>query len=229
MKAVETEKKGYNYIYWLGVLLWPLLIPLDWAIYPGQKKAILCLRIGIIIYFLAARYISLKLSILYSRLLMQFTLVLSGIIISLMCVITGEGFASPYYAGLLIIVVATAVLVDIRPKYYAMTIALIVADHFLLMSFCPWDLKGFLINVFFLVTISCLGILTQYKVYTLIREVKTLTGFIPICAKCKKIRDDKGFWDQLERYLSKHADVVFTHGLCPDCVKEYEKEMEDLK
>ena len=48
-------------------------------------------------------------------------------------------------------------------------------------------------------------------------EIKTLKGLIPICASCKKIRNDEGFWDQLESYLSKNTDAVFTHGLCPEC------------
>ncbi len=48
-------------------------------------------------------------------------------------------------------------------------------------------------------------------------EIKTLRGLIPICAWCKRIRDDEGYWDQLEVYLSKHSEAVFSHGLCPDC------------
>jgi len=52
-------------------------------------------------------------------------------------------------------------------------------------------------------------------------EIKTLKGFIPICSGCKKIRDDKGFWNQIESYIQKHADVKFSHGLCPDCIKKY--------
>ena len=48
-------------------------------------------------------------------------------------------------------------------------------------------------------------------------EIKTLRGLIPICAWCKRIRNDRGYWDQLEVYLSKHSEAVFSHGLCPDC------------
>jgi response regulator RpfG family c-di-GMP phosphodiesterase len=59
-------------------------------------------------------------------------------------------------------------------------------------------------------------------------EIKTLKGFIPICASCKKIRDDEGYWDQLEAYISKHTDAVFTHGLCPECVEKYKVEMKKL-
>jgi DNA-binding response OmpR family regulator len=52
-------------------------------------------------------------------------------------------------------------------------------------------------------------------------EVKTLKGFIPICASCKKIRDDKGYWSQLEAYISEHTGAEFSHSLCPDCEKEF--------
>jgi PAS domain S-box-containing protein len=51
-------------------------------------------------------------------------------------------------------------------------------------------------------------------------KVKTLSGFIPICASCKKIRDDKGYWNQLEAYLSAHSEVEFSHSLCPECARK---------
>lgn len=51
-------------------------------------------------------------------------------------------------------------------------------------------------------------------------NVKTLRGLIPICASCKKIRDDKGYWTHLETYLTKHSDASFSHGLCLDCVRK---------
>jgi sensor domain CHASE-containing protein len=51
-------------------------------------------------------------------------------------------------------------------------------------------------------------------------QVKTLSGFLPICASCKKIRDDSGYWKQIEAYLSAHADVTFSHGICPECAKK---------
>ncbi len=49
------------------------------------------------------------------------------------------------------------------------------------------------------------------------KEIKILSGLIPICAKCKKIRDDQGYWNQIESYISKHSSVVFSHALCPEC------------
>ncbi|HEO70249.1 MAG TPA: PAS domain S-box protein [Candidatus Hydrogenedentes bacterium] len=55
-------------------------------------------------------------------------------------------------------------------------------------------------------------------------QIKTLRGLLPICACCKKVRDDNGYWNQIEHYLSQHSDVYFTHGFCPDCLKELYKE-----
>ncbi len=51
-------------------------------------------------------------------------------------------------------------------------------------------------------------------------EVKTLQGFLPICARCKGIRDDQGYWNKIESYISAHTDVKFSHGICEDCSKE---------
>ena len=53
-----------------------------------------------------------------------------------------------------------------------------------------------------------------------LEQVKLLSGFIPICASCKQIRDDQGFWTQVESYISQHSEAKFSHGLCPDCVRK---------
>lgn len=59
-------------------------------------------------------------------------------------------------------------------------------------------------------------------------QVKTLSGFLPICAACKKIRDDKGYWNQIEAYLSTRSDVQFSHSICPDCAKNLYGDFLDL-
>jgi hypothetical protein len=48
-------------------------------------------------------------------------------------------------------------------------------------------------------------------------NIKTLRGLVPICAACKKIRDDNGFWNQVESYVSAHSEAKFSHGICPEC------------
>ena len=51
-------------------------------------------------------------------------------------------------------------------------------------------------------------------------EVKKLRGFLPICSSCKKIRDDKGYWNQIESYIRDHSEAEFTHSICPECAKK---------
>ena len=52
-----------------------------------------------------------------------------------------------------------------------------------------------------------------------------LSGLLPICAGCKKIGDDKGYWTQIESYITRHAAVEFSHGLCPDCARKYYQDL----
>jgi hypothetical protein len=52
-------------------------------------------------------------------------------------------------------------------------------------------------------------------------SVKSLSGLLPICAACKKIRDDQGYWSQVECYVEEHSEATFTHGMCPECVKKW--------
>jgi PAS domain S-box-containing protein len=58
-------------------------------------------------------------------------------------------------------------------------------------------------------------------------HVKTLSGLLPICSSCKKIRDDQGYWTQVERYLMDHTDAQFSHGICPDCLHKLYPEYAD--
>jgi PAS domain S-box-containing protein len=52
-------------------------------------------------------------------------------------------------------------------------------------------------------------------------EVKTLSGLLPICAHCKNVRDDKGYWNKIESYIHQHSGTQFSHGICPECAKKF--------
>jgi len=60
-----------------------------------------------------------------------------------------------------------------------------------------------------------------------LNQIKTLSGMLPICANCKKIRDDKGYWSQVESYITDHSDVQFSHSICPECAKKLYPEYYD--
>jgi bacterioferritin-associated ferredoxin len=52
-------------------------------------------------------------------------------------------------------------------------------------------------------------------------QVKKLSGLLPICSHCKKIRDDKGYWNQIESYIYDHSEADFSHSICPECAKKH--------
>ncbi|MGC1454553.1 MAG: PAS domain S-box protein [Nitrospirota bacterium] len=60
-------------------------------------------------------------------------------------------------------------------------------------------------------------------------KVNQLSGILPICSYCKKIRDDKGYWKQIELYVRDHSEAEFSHGMCPECAKKVYKEFEEFK
>ncbi len=57
-------------------------------------------------------------------------------------------------------------------------------------------------------------------------KVKTLSGLLPICSHCKKIRDDKGYWNQIESYIHEHSEAEFSHSICRECAEKYYPEMD---
>ncbi|TAN43921.1 MAG: PAS domain S-box protein [Nitrospirae bacterium] len=66
-----------------------------------------------------------------------------------------------------------------------------------------------------------------HELKSAVDEVKTLSGLLPICSSCKKIRDDKGYWNQIEVYIRKHSEAEFTHSICPECAKKIYPEYYD--
>lgn len=101
-------------------------------------------------------------------------------------------------------------------------------------------LKGVLLVFCFIFILGCIFVALliyslsvvnrqQREVETALAQVKTLKGLIPICSECKKIRDDKGYWHQVEVYVRQHSEADFTHGVCPECMKElYPKQYKKL-
>lgn len=95
-----------------------------------------------------------------------------------------------------------------------------------------FELVGLLTSVLMLVGVAVISPLfssikkseeKQKKLVTELQEaigrIKTLSGIIPICASCKKIRDDQGYWNQVEAYVRDHSEAEFSHSICPDCAQ----------
>ena len=58
---------------------------------------------------------------------------------------------------------------------------------------------------------------TLRKTKQLTNQVETLAGLLPLCAWCKKVRNDSGYWEQIDKYITSHSNTALTHGVCPDC------------
>ena len=72
---------------------------------------------------------------------------------------------------------------------------------------------------------SCIDVTDKIEAHEILRkaqeyEIKKLKGFLPICSNCKKIRNDEGYWTQVEVYVRDHSDADFTHSICPECAKK---------
>jgi phosphoserine phosphatase RsbU/P len=85
------------------------------------------------------------------------------------------------------------------------------ADDYLTKPFDPAELRA--------------RIHVGQRTLTLMANIRQLTGLLPICSYCKRIRSDQNYWEQVESYITEHTDVRFSHGICPDC---YEKVIADL-
>ncbi|MBI5844962.1 MAG: response regulator transcription factor [Deltaproteobacteria bacterium] len=93
------------------------------------------------------------------------------------------------------------------------------ANDYLVKPFDHQELKARLNVGRRMVELQSSLVLSMRKLETALADLKTLRGIIPICASCKKIRDDTGFWNQVEEYIRDHSEARFSHGICPDCMK----------
>jgi CheY-like chemotaxis protein len=85
----------------------------------------------------------------------------------------------------------------------------------------PFDLAEVLARVHNMLEVRLL----HTELRKALEHVKLLSGLLPICMWCKKIRDDQGYWNAIEHYLSQHSEAEFTRGICPDCKRKYSGEM----
>lgn len=105
-----------------------------------------------------------------------------------------------------------------------------------------WELDEVITVVFFIVFASAIFSLRRWKEFRdannlllqrnkdlqkALSEIKQLRGIIPICSSCKNIRDDQGFWQQVELYICDHSEAEFTHGICPECMEKLYPELSE--
>jgi len=226
MKISEERKSILMYLA-MSFLCYLLFIFFDRTMYPDYIVPLLItkglfLLIFIILFILTKKFKEKNLFI---------PLLLSGFFVSLgvsiKCIILKEGFGCAYYVGNIIALLGTLIVTRTKTKYYLILISIILLQHFVLLSFIPFEYKDLIKNIFFMAVAASVCILAHYMIEKLTIRIEKLEGFIPICAKCKKIRDDEGYWNQIEKFIEDRSEVEFSHGLCPDCAEKLYGKMED--
>ncbi|MCB9098036.1 MAG: hypothetical protein H6632_00740 [Anaerolineales bacterium] len=106
--------------------------------------------------------------------------------------------------------------------FFAVTLALVRLCYFTIWD-TPWGISVTIINTLIRIIVFSGYVYLVDKVGTqhraLEKKVQILSGLLPICSFCKRIRDDDGKWQPLEAYITRHSEAEFSHGLCPECVR----------
>jgi hypothetical protein len=213
----------------VGILLYPSFFIMDWFVYPGHKIAMLIIRVSITLFLIAAQAVFPRIRDKYKYPALMVCFLVVSFSLSLLCLISGDGFNSPYILGILQMILLTTLFRRESEWEYGGMIAEIVGQHFLLLSFGPVSLRGVLINVFGIVVFAVVAIVAHHLINEVAKENKKLKGILPICARCKKIRDDEGYWEEVATYIRDHSEAEFTHGICPECMAELYPEFKPEK
>lgn len=130
----------------------------------------------------------------------------------------GLGFRFSFFA-LLVILAAFEIVFGIMTPVPALLF--MVYNFFLIGMMLIFIYIGYLVE-----KISRKNFTVSARLSDMLAEVRQLSGLLPICASCKKIRDDKGYWNQIEEYFTEHTDAIFSHGICPECAKKLYPDIE---
>ena len=227
----------FNRIAWLIViLLGGTFALLDRQVFGENSNIVLLARLIILTISGIALAISfidrLEKFLDWSSFLFIFSI---GMFCIFLIAISDHSVFTPYFTGLFFAFTGVFSIpgLGFRYSFFALLINLIVFE--IIFGFLiPLSPILFVVYNFFLLGMVLIFIYIGYLVEQISRknyiisaelrdsldEVRTLSGMLPICASCKKIRDDKGYWQQVEEYIARYTQAEFTHGLCPNCTKE---------
>lgn len=222
--------------WWLVIVLGGLFALLDRQVFGERAELVLLVRFSLI--SLAALVLAFSFSPRAKRFFecnSCFFVLSVGTFCTFLTVMSGSAAYSPYFTGLLfafagifstaglgfnhssIALLVNLVVFEFAVGYIApVPLLLLVIYNFFLLSMLV--IVGFI--AWFIEVISRKNFIVSEQLSESLSQVKKLSGLLPICASCKKVRDDKGYWEQIESYISTHSEVAFSHGMCPVCIDE---------
>ncbi len=130
----------------------------------------------------------------------------------------GLGFRYSFCSLLAILIIFEIAVGIVAPVSYSL---FVVYNFFLPAIILIFAYIGYLVE-----RVSRENFIVSAKLRDSLSEVRTLSGLLPICAHCKRIRDDKGYWNQIDAYIRDHSEATLSHGICPSCVKEFYSDLD---
>ncbi len=232
----------FSRIAWGMVLFFSALFALLDKISFGEK-AFQVLNVRLFIVSIASFMIYISFIKKYRSLLRYNSFVfinLVGLFSIYLTLISPPNVFSPYLIGIVMAFTGVFINTGIGFKHSFYAIIGVTSIFMAALIFSPLSIRLILVYSFFISSLAIIFVYIAFLVEKIFREnfaysirlkeslqkVKLLSGFIPICSSCKKIRDDEGYWNQIERYISEHSDAEFTHSLCPNCSDEIIKDVE---
>jgi hypothetical protein len=214
--------------YWLGRLLPPVLVTVGHSIlFLGAQKTAErepCVRVAIGIVVVHALLLA---AFLFTDSSSKWRMVVNGLVwggLSLSSFLALRRSPSAFHRSIL----TPAAVFAIHAGFHALRVSLAALSAMqgwpsttaALQTIGDLEVSFFMVALFVSLLISHLQLRNE-ELRRALTEVQTLSGLLPICAWCRKVRDDAGYWQQLEDYFVSHSHVKFTHGICGDCSKEH--------
>ncbi len=247
----DYYRRNRSTIRWslfVGLLAYMAFGFLDRLIFPESTRVLWLLRFGlacpVILLTLLATFLD-GFERIWAPALAGAVFVAGGVIV-VMTLKTPSPLNQAYYAGGALVLVYGYALSRLRFIWASIAgLAIVLLYEVGTPLFSDTPPLAFIANSFFFVSTNLIGMAASYameyharKDYLLAQEldrrlaelraeqekVRVLRGLIPICSHCRRIRDDKGYWSQLEEFLHRHSDAALSHGICPECARKYYSE-----
>ncbi|THB71349.1 MAG: hypothetical protein D6B25_18675 [Desulfobulbaceae bacterium] len=220
MKALPDKRLYYSLAFGTGIFLFLLTHLYDILFHYDFRTPLLSARIAISVWFLFVIILFLRIDQKWFDYLAAFSALLASVTVTLLAVITGDGFTSPVYAGHFLVIMAFSLLFQLKNTLFTTALTLMLVQHFVILSFVPSQPKFIILHLLVLISCALLGGVTHHIIYTLFVRNRELETFLPICANCKSIRDDQGYWQKVEKYIEEQQQTSITHSICDPCARE---------
>jgi hypothetical protein len=218
---IEPFRRYTIYLFLIGIPAYSLFYISDYLAYHKFALQIFFVRASVTLFLFILLYLAKRVQLKYMWAIAFAAVLSTSTSITAICMITGEGFNSLYYMGIIQVIVASTLLIQLMFKEYVALLVLVNFQYFFLLRFLPYAPVNLVRNATALFFTSIISLIIHVLINSLIAENNDLQDFLPICMYCKKVKNESGNWDKMEAYFEANTTIMFSQGLCPECLEEY--------